>query len=49
MGENTLTLDEQAEKAIDKVFSDRSVDEEETLSRLQALREHIEILMSTIG
>jgi hypothetical protein len=43
-----MTLEEQAEKAIDKVFADRSVSEEETLSRLQALREHIEMLMSTI-
>lgn len=43
-----MTLEEQAEKAIDEVFADRSVDEEETLNRLQALREHIEILMSAI-
>ncbi len=44
-----MTLDEKAEKAIDEVFADRSVSEDETISRLQALREHIEILMSTIG
>jgi hypothetical protein len=41
--------DEKAEKAIDEVYADRSVTEEETLNRLQALREHIEILMSAIG
>jgi len=44
-----MTPDEKAEKAIDEVFADRGVSEEETLNRLQALREHIEILMSTIG
>ncbi len=49
MGSDTITLDQKAEKAIDEVFSDRSVSEDETLNRLQALREHIEILMSAIG
>jgi hypothetical protein len=43
-----MTLDEKAEKAIDDVFSDRSVSEEETLNRLQSLREHIEMLMNSI-
>ncbi|MFA6364708.1 hypothetical protein [Methanoregula sp.] len=43
-----MTLDEKAEKAIDEVFSDHSVTEDETLNRLQSLREHIEILMNSI-
>ncbi len=39
---------EEAKDAIDRVFSDTKVTEDETLNRLQELREHIEILMSAI-
>jgi len=42
-----MSKDEQAKKAIDDVFTD-SDDEDETLDRLQALREYIEHLMDRI-
>ena len=44
-----MTLDERAEEAINQVFEDTSVNEDETLRRLQSLREHIEMLMSSLG
>lgn len=39
---------EEAEKAIDRIFAEAGVDEDETLNRLQALRLHIERLMSAL-
>ena len=42
-----MTKDEEARKAINEVFAD-AVDEDETLNRLEALREYIEQLMDRI-
>lgn len=39
---------DQAKKAIDEVFAEPDIDEEEILDRLQALRTYIEELMSAI-
>lgn len=48
MYESLNELDQQAQDAIDKVYSDRIGDEDETLNRLQALRIYIEELMNEI-
>jgi hypothetical protein len=41
-------LVEDAKKAVDKVFSDESVDKETTSDRLTELQEHIEMLQDTL-
>ncbi len=46
--EEKIPIVEAAKAVIDRVFSDTSVTEDETLRRLQELREHIEIMMNTI-
>lgn len=38
----------QAKKAIDEMFAESGIDEEEMLARLQALRAYIEELMGAI-
>lgn len=43
-----LELDQQAQGAIDKVYADRTSNEDEMLNRLQALRIYIEKLMNEI-
>lgn len=40
---------DDAIEAIDKLFSDTSVSQSETASRLKDLRDHIDVLLASLG
>lgn len=42
-------LCEEAKKAIDKVFEDRSVDVETAILNLEDIREHVDMLINSLG